>query len=178
MSRFRKKPVEIEAVRFSHLEGNAVAFDAATFGEPPEDEEVPEGEVYYPRWLEEALGHEHIRGEDGVCLVETREGPLRCPEGNWIIRGVQGEIYPCDPEIFAATYDDVDNAPRWTERLANVERRTPIEEQCADLRDAIEELGADPLLTAASTLVDRAMETLGKWHDEGEPDAFKPEAAE
>lgn len=38
-------------------------------------------------------------------IVETREGTLVASPGDWIIKGVAGEFYPCDPEIFAATYD-------------------------------------------------------------------------
>mgnify|MGYP003595322655 CR=1 FL=1 len=32
---------------------------------------------------------------------------MRAPYWHWIIRGVQGEFYPCDPDIFAATYEEV-----------------------------------------------------------------------
>jgi hypothetical protein len=32
---------------------------------------------------------------------------MRAEKGDWIIRGVKGEIYPCKPDIFAATYDEV-----------------------------------------------------------------------
>lgn len=41
-------------------------------------------------------------------LVVTKEGPLFAPVGYWIIRGVQDEFYPIDPEIFAATYEPVE----------------------------------------------------------------------
>ena len=39
--------------------------------------------------------------------IETLEGVMRADPGDWIIRGVQGEFYPCKPEIFAATYEIV-----------------------------------------------------------------------
>ena len=41
-------------------------------------------------------------------LIATREGVMHASEGDWIIRGVQGEFYPCKPDIFAATYEPAD----------------------------------------------------------------------
>jgi hypothetical protein len=40
--------------------------------------------------------------------VQTLEGPLVVSDGDWIIRGVKGEFYPCKPDIFAATYEAVE----------------------------------------------------------------------
>jgi hypothetical protein len=44
-------------------------------------------------------------GEGDVCLITTREGVMRADLGDWIIQGVKGELYPCKPDIFAATYE-------------------------------------------------------------------------
>jgi hypothetical protein len=46
---------------------------------------------------------------DGLAYVdiETLEGMMHGTEGDWIIKGVQGEFYPCKPDIFAATYEPV-----------------------------------------------------------------------
>ena len=45
----------------------------------------------------------------GPCiLIDTLEGQMRADPGDWIIRGVKGEFYPCKPDIFAATYEAVD----------------------------------------------------------------------
>lgn len=41
---------------------------------------------------------------DGIAIV-TLEGTMRADVGDWIIRGVQGELYPCKPDIFEATYE-------------------------------------------------------------------------
>lgn len=41
--------------------------------------------------------------------IETLEGPMLANLGDWIIKGVQGEFYPCKPLIFEATYDRVDD---------------------------------------------------------------------
>ena len=47
---------------------------------------------------------EHIR-------IKTLEGVMKAGLGDWIIRGVSGEFYPCKPCIFAATYEPVEEKP-------------------------------------------------------------------
>lgn len=90
--RARKKPVEIECYQMT-AEGWA-------------RRDTQEG---WPSWLVDAW---HGQGDDGTInesrgtpYIGTIEGVLTMTLGDWIIRGVQGEIYPCKPEIFAATYD-------------------------------------------------------------------------
>ena len=83
---FRKKPAEIEAVRF---------------------------EKPYHRVKEVCRSIRWIKGENGSIvygLIPTLEGDMRADLGDWIIRGIQGEFYPCKPDIFAATYEPVDEA--------------------------------------------------------------------
>ena len=99
---YRKKPVVIEAMRFpegsrvqlavrewveagggvAHLyDGNLVELKAP----------LPDGSAY--QWL---------------CMsVVTIEGPMTASIGDYIIKGIQGEFYPCKPDIFAATYEEV-----------------------------------------------------------------------
>ncbi len=58
---------------------------------------------------------EKIRGLGSTCRVlmrrdetlaiETLEGTMTATKGDWIVRGVQGEIYPCKPDIFEQTYE-------------------------------------------------------------------------
>ena len=48
-------------------------------------------------------------------LIHTLEGVMRANFGDWIIRGVKGEFYPCKPEIFEATYEPVSCALLWPE---------------------------------------------------------------
>jgi hypothetical protein len=45
-------------------------------------------------------------GETQV-YIETLEGPLNVNDGDWIITGVKGEVYPCKPDVFDATYEPV-----------------------------------------------------------------------
>lgn len=83
MSEFRKRPVVIEAVQFRS-------------GEQPSElaGDVIAGQIRYP--------------EDGTMLIATLEGEMLARSGDWIIRGVKGELYPCKPDIFAATYEAVE----------------------------------------------------------------------
>lgn len=41
-------------------------------------------------------------------IIQTLEGDHRANPGDWIIKGVQGELYPCKPDIFEATYEPVE----------------------------------------------------------------------
>lgn len=90
MPKFRKKPVEIEAVQFTGKESVADVLDFTDF----------------------AIAATGIQNPDGTWTphleIETLEGTMRADVGDWIIRGVKGELYPCKPDIFAATYDAVD----------------------------------------------------------------------
>ena len=42
---------------------------------------------------------------DGVVIIPTLEGDMRADVGDWIIKGVNDEFYPCKPDIFEKTYD-------------------------------------------------------------------------
>lgn len=87
MRKYRKKPVVIEAVQWRYAPG---AVDALLeWGCPAE----PAGE-----W-----------GTDHTLLIHTLEGTMQCSEGNYIIRGVRGEFYPCKEQIFLATYEPVED---------------------------------------------------------------------
>jgi hypothetical protein len=61
-----------------------------------------------PIWIVEAIKAGYVRFEDGAILIDTLEGTMRGDSGDWIIRGVKGEIYPCKPDIFAASYEKVE----------------------------------------------------------------------
>jgi len=84
MPRFRKKPVEIDAVLWD--------------GKMPTVEPLLAGSSCEA--VEQDLG-------DPALLIPTLEGVMRAEVGDWIIRGVKGELYPCKADIFAATYDPV-----------------------------------------------------------------------
>lgn len=96
--KYQKKPVVIEAFQMTE----ARRMDNAG----------------WPMWLHEAWNRSH--DEEGALQrvnmkaampdaleIVTLEGKHRVSWGDWIIRGVQGELYPCKPDIFAATYEPV-----------------------------------------------------------------------
>lgn len=89
MAKYRKKPIVIEA------------------WEIPLDEEDTTREI--PIWVIEAITAGVIKlispEDSSKVSVQTKEGPLHTSPGNWIIKGIQGELYPCDKEIFLATYE-------------------------------------------------------------------------
>jgi hypothetical protein len=82
MPRFRKKPVVIEAWQLSFE--NATELKAMVGGRD---------------WSRPPM-----RAVTGI-IVPTLEGEHQAAYGDWIIRGVKGEFYPCKPDIFEATYD-------------------------------------------------------------------------
>ena len=53
-----------------------------------------------------------VEAEQTIVPVEivTLEGTMRADPGDWIITGVKGERYPCKPDIFAATYEPVEDS--------------------------------------------------------------------
>lgn len=83
--KFRKKPVVIEAMQIS---GKWMENDALLV------------------W---ANAEQHKQSIDAPLFVEikTLEGTMRGDIGDWVIKGVKGEFYPCKPDIFEATYEPV-----------------------------------------------------------------------
>jgi hypothetical protein len=84
--RFRKKPVEVEAVRWND---ETTVDDLKRFGARLDP--VP------------------VAHDGSTSIWNDKEGCwVRCPPGHWVIKGVADEFYPCDPDVFAATYEPVD----------------------------------------------------------------------
>jgi hypothetical protein len=46
-----------------------------------------------------------VDDESGALFIPTLEGEMRADVGDWLIKGVAGEFYPCKPDVFAATYE-------------------------------------------------------------------------
>ena len=95
--KFRKKPVVIDAFHWVGLVPDPA--EPAWFRE-----KVKDGEVLM----------ELIWDDDEGCLrdvkleITTLEGVMTASMGDWIIQGVNGEIYPCKPDIFEKTYEKVE----------------------------------------------------------------------
>ena len=90
MPKYRKKPVVIEAVRFV---------------EPSQGAEV--ARWCGGRFKSEVKPSDHTDVSHSI-LIPTLEGIMTASLGDYIIRGVQGEFYPCKPDIFEATYELAD----------------------------------------------------------------------
>jgi hypothetical protein len=89
MPKFRKKPVVIEAIQFDGTPRSAIEVFAAF--------DVPGGK-FVPNLNDLA---------QGTLRIPTLEGDHTASAGDFIIRGVKGEFYPCKPDIFEATYEPV-----------------------------------------------------------------------
>lgn len=79
MSKYRKKPIVIEAFKF--------------------------GEGVYPDWFYKSAGNEW---NNESFVIRTLEGDMSGVAGDYIIKGIADEIYPCKPEIFEATYEKME----------------------------------------------------------------------
>ncbi|MBY0523433.1 MAG: hypothetical protein K2R98_08535 [Gemmataceae bacterium] len=87
MTRFRKKPVVIEAMRFDGTKESA---------------------NYVLAWLGNSgavANRVHRTKPERGIAIGTLEGAMHASPGDWIIKGVKGEFYPCKPDIFEATYE-------------------------------------------------------------------------
>lgn len=84
--RYRKKPVTVEAMQLTLDSANAVAEWVLANG----------GEI--PNAGADELGRPFL-------VIRTLEGDHRASEGDYIIKGIKGEFYPCKPDIFEATYE-------------------------------------------------------------------------
>lgn len=79
MPKFRKKPVVIDAFQWTIDE--------------------------VPLWWKAPGLDVQVETATGVAIIPTLEGRMRANPGDYIIKGVKGEIYPCKPDIFEATYE-------------------------------------------------------------------------
>jgi hypothetical protein len=84
IQKYTKKPVTIEAIQWT-------------------EENLPA----IKEWLGEILVSEarYSSPIHWIYSIKTLEGNMKITEGDYIIRGVKGEFYPCKPDIFYATYD-------------------------------------------------------------------------
>jgi hypothetical protein len=93
MSKYRKLPVVIEAITFDEL---------VTFG-LNQSAIIQRGMPWSFNYAGRPITHEN----DDCYLIPTLEGTMRFNRGDMLITGVNGEIYPCKPDIFEKTYEPV-----------------------------------------------------------------------
>lgn len=81
MAKYIKKPIVVEAFRFQI------------------DDAMPD-------WFnEKRITNEIITYDDGTCDIVTLEGTMHADKGDYIIKGIKSEVYPCKPDVFEQTYD-------------------------------------------------------------------------
>lgn len=106
--KFRKKPVEIEAMHFGADLSTAEAHEVYRWIETNTLGSFDVNELWLaPETFAWPASGVSIDARDGRMVIATLEGGHWVDPGDWIIRGVAGEFYPCKPEIFAATYEAV-----------------------------------------------------------------------
>lgn len=90
---YRKKPVVIQAMQWT---GENLAEVLAFTGKHPSwDKHFASFDAYQA----------HVQADRNAFKIITLEGTMEATPGDWIIKGVKGEFYPCKPDIFAATYE-------------------------------------------------------------------------
>jgi hypothetical protein len=95
--RYRKKPVKIEAILWTG-ENQREMFDFLTDGKKVDDYMTASGDTFY-------IDHNKVKGG---LVIKTLEGEHIASIGDYIIKGVAGEFYPCKPEIFEQTYETLE----------------------------------------------------------------------
>lgn len=83
--KYRKKPIVVDAFRWT--------------GGPDQTED--------PEWIIEQIKAGNVAFVVGAMIIKTPQKPIVVDAGDYIIRGIKGEIYPCKPDIFEATYEPV-----------------------------------------------------------------------
>ena len=108
--KYRKKPVVIDAFQVTRKTVDFI-YNLTTNQKVDEHDSKA-----WPKWFKRAVYASEIyantRGveveDDNFLYVETSFGDVKAYVGNWIIRGAEGELYPCDPDIFEQTYEKME----------------------------------------------------------------------
>lgn len=95
MGKYRKKPVVIDAMQFIPVDLNGDINKHLNYA------------VQFDDWMVSNQGETKCRYVGDTVVIPTLEGDMVASAFDWIIRGVKGELYPCKPDIFEATYDPV-----------------------------------------------------------------------
>ena len=97
MPRFRKRPVEIEAIQFIEIGRRHPTYETA----------IDYNSLEICEFMGLGKINTHFDKQGAYLTIETMEGDMRANLNDWIIRGVQGEFYPCKPDIFEATHESI-----------------------------------------------------------------------
>lgn len=94
MTKYRKKPVVVEAIKLEHNKESVIDAVKFVFNE---DMETGYANAMYD-----------IVSTNGGLIISTLEGEMKADFGDYIIKGIIGEFYPCKSEVFEATYEKVE----------------------------------------------------------------------
>jgi hypothetical protein len=97
--KFRKKPVVVEAVKYCGGVDNNIDFILHLF---------PDINLHISSISSVGSNPPDWAKKPDELYVETIEGWMKVKDGDWIIKGVKGEFYPCKPDIFEQTYEKVE----------------------------------------------------------------------
>ena len=123
MAKYQKKPIVIEAVRWRGYSSNlgitveapdqpieitadnldGIRWEARPSWLPPVGIVINPGDIPNGHIPSVPVGAVFRQGE--ALWIGTLEGSMRADPGDWIIRGIKGELYPCKSDVFAATYE-------------------------------------------------------------------------
>jgi hypothetical protein len=112
--KYRKKPVVVDAMQL-----------------PPSGEDATDQLLTFLH----GMGEDWESGRDGELIIQTLEGDMTAQPGDWIIKGVKGEYYPCKPDIFAISYDVDWESTMSKERWTNLEEDQELKLTEAEIND-------------------------------------------
>ena len=95
IKKYKKKPVTIEAIQWT---GNNLKEVLQFTGEHPE----------FSKWFNSFEEYqEYVIKDNNIFKIFTLEGVMKACVGDFIIKGIHGECYPCKPDIFIETYEEI-----------------------------------------------------------------------
>ena len=134
---FTKKPVTIQAIQWT---GDNLR-EVITFTDGPPDTRSHHAGMAWDAYRD-------LVARDGLKIY-TLEGKMLASPGDWIIRGVKGELYPCKPDIFQETYAAASPTP-------------PVEQQAAKVAPAIGDELRDTLVAVSAAIAEQDDRTAQK----------------
>ena len=101
IKKYRKKPIVIEAVQFFD---NKECFDE----------------------IKKTIPIEYDYQNSPHCYISTLEGQMYVSDKDWIIKGIKGEFYPCKPDIFEKTYEEIQIVSIWSQFTNGLDKKEEV----------------------------------------------------
>lgn len=84
MAKYRKKPIEVDAIKYDGTSRSIQEIQSMAYS-----------------------SNRVVEWKKNKLLIHTDEGIMECKKGSYVIKGTEGEIYPCRESVFKATYEEV-----------------------------------------------------------------------